>query len=147
MELLHKSKEWHKKNCKSGGYLYLQSSSLQGNPGDFLFRLLSELNIKTSFGCTGKLSLASNHRWYNWDLETLINCLVLRDVQLFAAPWITAFQAPLCMVLSRQEYWSGLPCPLPEDLPNPWIKPRSLALQGGFCTDWNMREAHVCLYM
>jgi len=137
MELLHKSKEWHKKNCKSGGYLYLQSSSLQGNPGDFLFRLLSELNIKTSFGCTGKLSLASNHRWYNWDLETLINCLVLRDVQLFAAPWITAFQAPLCMVLSRQEYWSGLPCPPPRDLPNPGIETMSLmspALTGGFFT-------------
>ena len=30
---------------------------------------------------------------------------------------------------SRQEYWSGLPCPLPEDLPNPGIEPRSLALQ------------------
>ena len=137
MELLHKSKEWHKKNCKSGGYLYLQSSSLPGNPGDFLFRLLSELNIKTSFGCTGKLSLASNHRWYNWDLETLINCLVLSDVQLFAAPWITAFQAPLCMVLSRQEYWSGLPCPPPRDLPNPGIETMSLmspALTGGFFT-------------
>ena len=30
---------------------------------------------------------------------------------------------------SRQEYWSGLPCPLPGDLPNPGIKPRSPVLQ------------------
>ena len=30
---------------------------------------------------------------------------------------------------SRQEYWSGLPCPPPEDLPNPGIKPRSPLLQ------------------
>ena len=30
---------------------------------------------------------------------------------------------------SRQEYWSGLPCPPPGDLPNPRIKPRSPALQ------------------
>ena len=30
---------------------------------------------------------------------------------------------------SRQEYWSGLPFPSPEDLPNPRIKPRSPALQ------------------
>ena len=30
---------------------------------------------------------------------------------------------------SRQEYWSGLPCPPPEDLPNPGIEPRSPALQ------------------
>jgi len=33
------------------------------------------------------------------------------------------------MGFSRQEYWSGLPCPPPGDLPNPGIKPRSLALQ------------------
>ena len=34
-------------------------------------------------------------------------------------------QAPLSMRFSRQEYWSGLPCPPPGDLPNPGIKPRS----------------------
>ena len=38
-------------------------------------------------------------------------------------------QAPLSMGFSRQEYWSGLPFPSPEDLPNPGIKPRSPALQ------------------
>ena len=39
------------------------------------------------------------------------------------------------MGFSRQEYWSGLPCPPPGDLPNPGIKPTSpvaLALEGGF---------------
>ena len=30
---------------------------------------------------------------------------------------------------SRQEYWTGLPCPSPGDLPNPGIKSRSLMLQ------------------
>ena len=38
-------------------------------------------------------------------------------------------QAPLSMGFSRQEYWSGLPCPPPGDLPDPEIKPRSPALQ------------------
>ena len=38
-------------------------------------------------------------------------------------------QAPLSMGFSRQEYWSGLPCPPPGDLPDPGIEPRSLALQ------------------
>ena len=38
-------------------------------------------------------------------------------------------QAPPSMGFSRQEYWSGLPCPSPGDLPNPGIKPRSPALQ------------------
>ena len=34
-------------------------------------------------------------------------------------------QVPLSMEFSRKEYWSGLPCPPPEDLPNPWISPAS----------------------
>ena len=35
----------------------------------------------------------------------------------------------LSMVFSRQEYWSGLPCPPPGDLPNPGIEPRSPTLR------------------
>ena len=38
------------------------------------------------------------------------------------------------MGFSRQEYWSGLPRPLPRDLPDPGIQPMSLALAGGFFT-------------
>ena len=33
------------------------------------------------------------------------------------------------MEYSRQEYWSGLPCPSPGDLPDPGLEPRSPALQ------------------
>ena len=46
-----------------------------------------------------------------------------------ATPWTAACQAPLFMGFSRQEYWSGLPCPSPGDLPNPGIKPESPALR------------------
>ena len=45
--------------------------------------------------------------------------------------------APLSIGFSRQEYWSGLPLPPPEDLPNPGIEPTSLAspaLTGRFLT-------------
>ena len=52
----------------------------------------------------------------------------LSHVQLFATPWTVAYQAPLSMGFSRQEYCSGLPIPSPGDLPNPGIKPRSPAL-------------------
>ena len=38
-------------------------------------------------------------------------------VQLFATPWTVDQQAPLSMGFSRQEYWNGLPCPPPGDLP------------------------------
>ena len=44
-------------------------------------------------------------------------------------PWIVACQAPLSMGFSRQEYWSGLPCPSAGDLPDPGLDPRSLTLQ------------------
>ena len=49
-------------------------------------------------------------------------------------PWPIARQAPLSMGLLRQEYWSRLPCPPPEDLPSPGIESVSPALAGGFFT-------------
>ena len=44
-------------------------------------------------------------------------------------PWAVAHQAPLPKGFSRQEYWGGLPCPSPGDLPDPGIEPISPALQ------------------
>ena len=61
----------------------------------------------------------------------------------FATPWTIARQAPLFMGFPRQEYWSGLPFPSPEDLPNPQIKPMSFAFAGGFFTIWATREANL----
>ena len=58
-------------------------------------------------------------------------------VQLFATPWTVARQAPLSMGFSWQEYWSRLPLPPPENLPQPGIELESLAspaLAGGFFT-------------
>ena len=52
----------------------------------------------------------------------------LSRAQLFAASWTVAYQAPLSMGFSRQEYWNRLPFPSPEELPNPGIEPRSLVL-------------------
>ena len=52
-------------------------------------------------------------------------------VQLFATPWAVAYQAPPSMEFSRQEYWTGLPFPFPEDLPDPGIEPGCPALQAG----------------
>ena len=56
-------------------------------------------------------------------------CESLSQVQIFATPWTVPHQTPLSMGFSRQEYWSGLPCPPPGALPNPEIKPQSPALQ------------------
>ena len=64
-----------------------------------------------------------------------------RRVRLSVTLWTAARQAPLSMGCSTQGYWSGLPFPPPEGLPNPRIEPGSLAspaLAGGFChcTTW-----------
>ena len=73
-------------------------------------------------------------------------CMLSRfiHVWLFATLETVACQAPLSMVFSRQEYWSGLLCFPPGDLPNPGIKPVSLippVLAGGFFTTRTTWEA------
>ncbi|CAI9160519.1 unnamed protein product [Rangifer tarandus platyrhynchus] len=57
----------------------------------------------------------------------VLNCLSC--VQLFVTPLTIACQAPLSMGFSRQEYWSGLPCPPPGNLPVPGIEHHRLALK------------------
>ena len=52
----------------------------------------------------------------------------------FVTPCTVAFQTSLPMEFPRQGYWSGLPFPSPEDLPDPGIEPVSLVLAGRFFT-------------
>ena len=58
----------------------------------------------------------------------------LSRVRLLVTPWTVAHQAPLFVGFSRHKYWSGLPFPSPEDLPNLGIKPRSPTLQANTLT-------------
>ena len=58
----------------------------------------------------------------------------LSRVQLFVILWTVAYQAPLSMGFSRQEYQSGLPFPSPGDLPNPGIEPGSPTLEADALT-------------
>ena len=70
-------------------------------------------------------------------------------VRLSVTPRVVARQAPLSMGFSRQECWSGLPCPPPADPPNPGIKPASPVapkLAGVFLTvgaPWEAQEVVV----
>ena len=59
----------------------------------------------------------------------LRNALCAQSCLTLCGPMDCALQAPLFMGFSRQEYWSGLPFAPPGDLPDPGIKPGSLALQ------------------
>ena len=56
--------------------------------------------------------------YYFMHVKSLQLCLSLRSHG--------AHQAPLSIRFSRQEYWSGLPCPPPGDLTDTEIKPASL---------------------
>ena len=58
----------------------------------------------------------------------------LSCVRLFVTLWAVAYLASLSMGFSRQEYWSGLPCHPPGNLPDPGIEATSPALLGGFFT-------------
>ena len=49
----------------------------------------------------------------------------LSRVRLFETPWTAAYQAPPPMGFSRQEDWSGVPLPSPEDLPDSGTEPVS----------------------
>ena len=75
-----------------------------------------------------------------WSANHQEGRLILSHVQLFATSW-----APLSMEFSRQEYWSGLPFPIPGDLPDPGIEPTSLvspALAGRYFTSGVTWEAN-----
>ena len=71
----------------------------------------------------------------NWETETdvytqLFSHSVVSDS--FATPRLVTLDGPLSMEFPRQEYWSGLPCLSPGDLPNPGIESNSPASAGRF---------------
>ena len=72
---------------------------------------------------------------------------VLVPQSCLVTAWTIACQAPLSTGFSRQEYWNGLPCPPPGDLPDPGIELVSLtspALAGRFfstSTTWKAQTS------
>ena len=67
--------------------------------------------------------------WISSNSVEVLLGLVTKSCLTLATAWTVACQAPLSMGFYRQEYWSGLPLPSPEDLPDPEIEPGSPALQ------------------
>ena len=76
--------------------------------------------------------------------------MLLTGVQFLVTPWTVAYQAPLSLGFSSQEYWSGLPCPPPGDLPNPGIETLSVASPGfvGGCLGCHLGSpARLCTHL
>ena len=55
-------------------------------------------------------------------------CLIAVISDSLVTPCTVACQVPLSMEFPREEYWSGLSCPPPADLPNPGMEPSSPSL-------------------
>ena len=92
---------------------------------DVLRIVMSNMNGIVSICCSKTFCtlfyLILSGRWYNYPYFTGCMLSCLSCVWLFTTLWTVAHQAPLSMGFSRQEYWTGLPCPPPEDLPNPGV--------------------------
>ena len=90
---------------------------------------MDQVVVSTLFWCTFLVL-------FDISLEFVCMCVFSWSVvsDSFATPWTVAHQTPLSMGFSRQEYWNGLLCPTPGDLPDPGIIPWFAALEGGFLT-------------
>ena len=62
-------------------------------------------------------------RWFNTCWYTSTVAVVRLYVVSFVTSWTIARQAPLSLEFTRQEYWSELPFPSPDDHPDTGIKP------------------------
>ena len=122
--------------CKEPGKHYKH----QIEKGKILFLFINHpkclYNILGSF-----LYLSNSKKYTKLRYACVLSCSVMFNyLQLFATPWTVAHQAPLSTEFSRQECWSGLPLPTPEDLPDPGIKLASPAQAGGFFTTSPLRK-------
>ena len=112
---------------------------------------LPDVCFKFDACSTGQHFNISKWAFFTLNLELLyeyvVNCFSC--VWLFMTSWTPRVPPGYSvMEFSRQEYWSGLPCPPPGDLPYPGIKSASPALIGGFfffttSVTW---EALICIW-
>ena len=89
------------------------------------FHISYQVRLKKNNNC---LFNPSNYpmRWLCW---AVLSHSVMSDSLQSYGPHPARHLCP--WGFSRQEYWSGLPCPPPGDLPNPGIKPRASCFAGG----------------
>ena len=148
---------WGKEPLSFKGILVISferhSLKLSQTHGCFLLRIYYPLTLDTEwiFQCSKYFDVCYPVQ-ASWGLRLdvwptlghILHACLLGRVWLFATAWTIAHQAPLSIEFSRQEYWSGLPCPPPGDLPDPGVKHVSLmspALAGAFFTTGTTWEA------
>ena len=94
-------------------------------------------------------SLPLSHPGSHINVHMCVHAKLLQSCPALCDPWPVAHQPPPSMGFSRQEYWSGVPCPSPGDLRDPGIELMSLtslALTGWFFTT-DYQGSHIYVYM
>ena len=119
--------------CRVGFFLLILCGGWQGSHPTWVGQVTQPTQVLwIKLPCVTQSWTWKGPLWVMCVCPKLLSCL-----WLFANPWTVAHQVPLSLGFYRQEYWSGLPCPPPRDLPNPGIEPVSLmspALAGRFLT-------------
>ena len=72
---------------------------------------------------------------YAWTIMSCMRAQSLSRVWLPVTPWTVTHQTALSVGFPKQDYWSGLPFPLPGDLPDPRIETVSLTLAQRILTE------------
>ena len=111
-----------------------------------------ELNLRfvhsSSRGqCNLAVDFGSKQIWAHHLKWSKVKVLVTQLCLTFCDRWTVAHQTPLPMGFSRREYWSGLPCPTPGDLPDPGLDPSSVALQEDSLPLSHWVSPQICLYV
>ena len=124
-----------KENVMKKAYKKMETVNRKEKPKthQWIWPKLLNCNVETEWREGSEMFFSTDidldtHAWLFLLLESL------HHVWLFATLWTAAHYATLSMEFSRQEYWSRLPFPLPEGLPDPGIKHASLALQADSLT-------------
>ena len=114
-------------SCLSGGFLHSSSTSpksdhfLVSEYEGTLNKSCPEYFCLVSVSVVFFFAIAYHYLFILWSMiyTQKVKLKSLSRVRLFEIPWTVAYQAPPSMEFSRQEYWSGVPLPSPEDLSDP----------------------------
>ena len=112
------------------GKIFQQIFSLEGNSWDTKINKKHGSYPQENYALEAKMCAQSVVSCCPcWLCGQFLSC-----VWLSVTPWTIARQAPLSLGFSRQECWSGLPCPPPGDLPDPGIQSVSPTFAARFFT-------------
>ena len=135
------------RHTQSGSYIYFKYMKNDLKSLCFL-HLKIAFSLRNMLGTASHITKSSNSDFNNFIIQST-NALSFVTYSVMSDSlrlWTVAHQTPLSTEFSRQEFWSGLPCPPPGILPSQGLNP-GLPIAGGFFTIWATRETHCTTYI